>query len=219
MNNTLGKSSREHAQRLYDKNAELESKLRKAAQARVPSDPSVWQQMRENLETILVEDHDFSEQHDIEFALWQLHYKRIEDLRAHLTAAQASAAQNGKGAARPGPDRITKIRSQFKTFLSEATGFYHDLMVKIRAKYGLSIGYISEDPQNDISLSRGGEKSIDVKKGLLSCHRCFIYLGDLARFKVLYGEGSSNPRDFATAASYYKQAATLWPLGGNPHHQ
>lgn len=64
-------------------NTELESKLRKAAQARVPSDPNVWQQMRENLETILVEDHDFSEQHDIEFALWQLHYKRIEDLRSH----------------------------------------------------------------------------------------------------------------------------------------
>ncbi|GJU48467.1 protein SMG7 [Tanacetum coccineum] len=167
-----------------------------------------------DLETILVEHQDFFEQREIEFALWQLHYKRIEDLRAHLTAAQ-----NGKGAARPGPDRITKIRSQFKTFLSEATGFYHDLMVKIRAKYGLSIGYILEDPHNDVSLSRGGEKSIDVKKGLLSCHRYFIYLGDLARFKVLYGEGSSNPRDFATAASYYKQAATLWPLGGNPHHQ
>lgn len=219
MNNTLGKLSRERAQRLYDKNAELESKLRKAAQARVPLDPSVWQQMRENLETILVEDHDFSEQHDIEFALWQLHYKRIEDLRSHLTAAQASAARNGKGVARPGPDRITKIRSQFKTFLSEATGFYHDLMAKIRAKYGLSMGYISEDPQNDIALSRGRDKSIDVKKGLLSCHRCFIYLGDLARYKGLYGEGASNPRDFDTAASYYKQAATLWPSGGNPHHQ
>ncbi|GKC20932.1 SMG7-like protein isoform X1 [Tanacetum coccineum] len=89
MNNTLRKSSRERAQRPYDKNAELESKLRKAAQARVPSDPSVWQQMREILETILVEHQDFFEQREIEFALWQLHYKRIEDLRAHLTAAQA----------------------------------------------------------------------------------------------------------------------------------
>ncbi|GKA18353.1 protein SMG7 [Tanacetum coccineum] len=182
MNNTLRKSSRERGQRLYDKNAEVESKLRKAAQARVPSDPSVWQQMREILEMILVEHQDFFEQRDIEFALWQLHYKRIKDLRAHLTAAQASAAQNRKGTARPGPDRITKI----------------------------------QDPQNDVSLSRGGEKSIDMKKGLLSCHQCFIYLGDLARYKGLYGDGASNLRDFATAASYYKQAATLCPLGGNP---
>lgn len=219
MNNTLGNSSRERAQRLYNKNVELESKRRKAAQVKIPSDPNAWQQMRENYESILLEDHAFSEQHDIEYALWQLHYKRIEELRAHYSAAQASAAQNGKGPARPGPDRITKIRSQFKTFLSEATGFYHDLMVKIRAKYGLSLGYMSDDPQNDIALSRDGNKSIDVKKGLISCHRCFIYLGDLARYKGLYGEGDSKTRDFAAASSYYKQAATLWPSSGNPHHQ
>ncbi|KAJ9544017.1 hypothetical protein OSB04_023724 [Centaurea solstitialis] len=219
MNNTLGNSSRERAQRLYNKNVELESKRRKAAQVKIPSDPNAWQQMRENYESILLEDHAFSEQHDIEYALWQLHYKRIEELRAHYSAAQASAAQNGKGPVRPGPDRITKIRSQFKTFLSEATGFYHDLMVKIRAKYGLSMGYMSDDPQNDVALSRDGNKSVDVKKGLISCHRCFIYLGDLARYKGLYGEGDSKTRDFAAASSYYKQAATLWPSSGNPHHQ
>ncbi|XP_024974011.1 protein SMG7-like isoform X2 [Cynara cardunculus var. scolymus] len=219
MNNTLGNSSRERAQLLYNKNVELESKRRKAAQVKIPSDPNAWQQMRENYESILLEDHAFSEQHDIEYALWQLHYKRIEELRAHYSAAQASAAQNGKGPARPGPDRITKIRSQFKTFLSEATGFYHDLMVKIRAKYGLSLGYMSDDPQNDIALSSDGNKSVDMKKGLISCHRCFIYLGDLARYKGLYGEGDSKTRDFAAASSYYKQAATLWPSSGNPHHQ
>nr|GEY39218.1 hypothetical protein [Tanacetum cinerariifolium] len=108
MNNTPGKSSRERAQRLYAKNAKVESKLKKAAQARVPLDPSVWQ---------------------------------------------------------------------------------------------------------------GEDKSIDMKKGLLSRHCCFIYSGDLAHYKGLYGEGALNPCDFATAASYYKQTATLWPLGGNPHHQ
>lgn len=206
MNNTVSNSSRDRAQHLFNKNVELESKRRKAAQAKIPSDPNAWQQMRENYESILLEDHAFSEKHDIEYALWQLHYKRIEELRAHYSAAQA---QNGKGPARPGPARITKIRSQFKTFLSEATGFYHDLMVKIRAKYGLSLGYISHDPQNDF----------DMKKGLISCHRCFIYLGDLARYKGLYGEGDSKTRDFDAASSYYKQAATLWPSSGNPHHQ
>ncbi|KAK1427053.1 hypothetical protein QVD17_15735 [Tagetes erecta] len=215
MSNTFGNSSRERAQLLYKKNAELESKRRKAAQAKVPSDPNAWQQMRENYESILLEDHDFSEQHDIEYALWQLHYKRIEELRAHYNTAQACAQQNAKGPARSGPDRITKIRSQFKTFLSEATGFYHDLVVKLRAKYGLSLGYMSDDTQND----KCENKSIDVKKGLISCHRCFIYLGDLARYKGLYGEGDSKTRDFAAALSYYKQAATLWPSSGNPHHQ
>ncbi|KAL6959251.1 hypothetical protein U1Q18_041153 [Sarracenia purpurea var. burkii] len=178
--------------------------------------------MRENYEAILLEDYAFSEQHEIEYALWQLHYRRIEELRAHLSAALASAgsttSQNGKGSTRPGPDRITKIRSQFKTFLSEATGFYHDLMVKIRSKYGLVLDYFSIDQENQFS-SKDGNISAELKKGLISCHRCLIYLGDLARYKGLYGDGESKMRDFAAASSYYVQASSLWPSSGNPHHQ
>ncbi|KAF8036562.1 hypothetical protein BT93_C2320 [Corymbia citriodora subsp. variegata] len=212
----------ECARRLYEKNVELDNRRRKSAQARIPSDPNIWQQMRENYEKIILEDHSFSEKHNIEHALWQLHYKRIEELRAHYTAAQASAnsnaSPNGKGASSR-PDRITKIRLQFKTFLSEATGFYHDLILKIRSKYGLPLGYFSEDADNGLLYEKDGKKSADVKKVLISCHRCLIYLGDLARYKGLYGEPDSKAREFAAASSYYLQAASLWPSIGNPHHQ
>ncbi|KAI3472271.1 hypothetical protein Pfo_029759 [Paulownia fortunei] len=223
MENNKENSSRDLVQRLFNKNVELENKRRKAAQARIPSDPNTWQQMRENYEAIVLEDHAFSEQHDIEYALWQLHYRRIEELRAlfnaALTSAGSGASQNGKGPVRSGPDRLTKIRSQFKTFLSEATGFYHDLMLKIRAKYGLPLGYFSDEPNNQIPTSKDGNKSSEVKKGLTSCHRCLIYLGDLARYKGLYGEGDSKARDFVAASSFYMQACSLWPSSGNPHHQ
>ena len=178
--------------------------------------------MRDNYEAIVLEDHAFSEQHEVEYALWQLHYRRIDELRAHLSAALATTgsttAQNGKGSTRPGPDRITKIHSHFKTFLSEATGFYHELMVKIKAKYGLPLGYLSDDQENQI-LSQDGNIFAEVKKGLIACHRCLIYLGDLARYKGLYGEGESKARDFAAASSYYMQASSIWPSSGNPHHQ
>ncbi|KAK4481756.1 hypothetical protein RD792_012667 [Penstemon davidsonii] len=223
MDNSKEDSRQERVQRLFNKNLELENKRRKAAQARVPSDPNIWQQMRENYEAIVLEDHTFSEKHDIEYALWQLHYRRIEELRALFNASIASAGstapQNGKGPVRSGPDRLTKIRSQFKTFLSEATGFYHDFMLKIRAKYGLQLGYFSVDQDNQISSSKDGDKSSEVKKGLISCHRCLIYLGDLARYKGLYGEGDSKSRDFTAASSYYMQASSLWPSSGNSHHQ
>lgn len=208
-------SPRERAQRLYEKNLELENKRRRSAQARVPSDPNSWQQMRENYEAIILEDHGFSEQHNIEYSLWQLHYRRIEELRSHYSAVLASTGSN----APPGPkvparpDRINKIRLQFKTFLSEATGFYHDLILKIRAKYGLPLGYFSEDSDNRAVTET------DAKKGLVSCHRCLIYLGDLARYKGLYGDGDSKTREYAAASSYYLQAASLWPSSGNPHHQ
>ncbi|KAL8467627.1 hypothetical protein ACS0TY_031025 [Phlomoides rotata] len=223
MDNDKENSSRERVQRLFNKNAELEHKRRKAAQARIPSDPNTWQNMRENYEAIVLEDHDFSEKHDVEYALWQLHYRRIEELRslynASIASAGSSTSQNGKVPVRAGPDRLTKIRSQFKTFLSEATGFYHDLMLKIRAKYGLPLGHFLDDQDNHLPSSKDGNKSSEVKKGLLSCHRCLIYLGDLARYKSLYGEGDSKARDFAAASSYYLQASSLWPSSGNPHHQ
>ena len=198
----------------------MENKRRRSAQARVPSDPNAWQQMRENYEAIILEDHAFSEQHNIEYALWQLHYKRIEEFRAYFNAALSSASSNSsQGVKSPArPDRITKIRLQFKTFLSEATGFYHDLIMKIRAKYGLPLGYF-EDSENRIVMEKDGKKSADMKKGLASCHRCLIYLGDLARYKGMYGEGDSIKREFTAASSYYLQAASLWPSSGNPHHQ
>ncbi|KAJ4979962.1 hypothetical protein NE237_010742 [Protea cynaroides] len=221
MDNLSAPPSQELVQRLYNKNIELEKKRRKSLQARIPSDPNAWQQMRENYEAIILEDHAFTEQHDIEYALWQLHYRRIEELRAHLSAALASAGSAtsavGKSPARP--DRISKIRTQFKTFLSEATGFYHDLILKVRAKYGLPLGYFSDDPENQTNLAKDAKKSAEVKKGLLSCHRYLIYLGDLARYKGLYGEGDSKTRDYTAASSYYMQAASLWPSSGNPHHQ
>ncbi|XP_033509310.1 nonsense-mediated mRNA decay factor SMG7-like isoform X1 [Nicotiana tomentosiformis] len=223
MDSAVDHLSREQVQRLYNKNVELENKRRKAAQARVPSDPSAWQQMRENYEAIILEDNAFSEQHEIEYALWQLHYRRIEELRAHFNAAVNSSvstnSQNGKVPHRSGPDRVTKIRTQFKTFLSEATGFYHDLMLNIRAKYGLPLGLFSDDQENQIPSSKDGNKSVEVKKGLISCHSCLIYLGDLARYKGLYGVGDSKACDFAAASCYYLQASSLWPSSGNPHHQ
>jgi len=199
----------------------LEKKRQKAQQARIPSDPNAWYQIRENYEAIILEDHAFSEQHNIEFALWQLHYKRIEEFRAHFSAAQAAGRLSSANSGRvpPQPDRITKIRVQFKAFLSEATGFYHDLILKIRAKYGLPLGHFSDDSDNQAIMGTDTAKSSDIKKGLVSCHRCLIYLGDLARYKGLYGEGESRSREYSAASSYYLQAASLWPSNGNPHHQ
>jgi protein SMG7 len=90
--------------------------------------------------------------------------------------------------------------------------------MKIRAKYGLPLGYL-EDSDNRIVMEKDGKKYADMKIGLVSCHRCLIYLGDLARYKGMYGEGDSINREFTAASSYYLQAASLLPSSGNPHHQ
>ncbi|CAF2340684.1 unnamed protein product [Brassica napus] len=220
MDKNTASSPRERAKSIFDKTVELEIKRRKAAQARNPSDPNLWQQIRENYEAIVLEDHTFSEEHNIEFTLWQLHYKRIEDFRSHINALLASSnsnAQNSKGPSMA--DRVANIKLQFRTFLSEATGFYHERILKIRSKYGLPLGYFSENQDSQNLADKDGKKFAEVQKGLVSCHRCLIYLGDLARYKGLYGEGDSKNREHAAASSYYLQAASLLPGSGNPHHQ
>ncbi|KAJ6804009.1 protein SMG7-like [Iris pallida] len=220
MDDSLAPSSRELAERLYKKNIALESGLRKSAQSRVPSDPNTWFQIRENYEAVILEDHDFSEKREVELALWQLHYRKIEEFRAHINAAKSAgsvAPQGGKSPARP--DRIKKISSVFKSFLSESTGFYHDLILKIRAKFGLPLGFFSEVPESQTIMKKDENKSAEMKKGLMSCHRCLIYLGDLARYKASYGEDDTVNRDYAAASTYYMQAASLCPSSGNAHHQ
>lgn len=222
MEKTPNSTSKERAEQLLKKNIELEKKRQKSLQAKIPSDFNTWLQIRENYEAIILEDYAFSEKNNVEYSLWQLHYKRIEEFRALFNAAQASgrsSAAANSGRAPLQPDRITKIRVQFKAFLSEATGFYHDLILKIKAKYGLPLGHFNEDSDNEAVMGTDSAKSSDVKKALVSCHRCLIYLGDLARYKGSYGEGESRAREFSAASSYYLQAASLWPSNGNPHHQ
>lgn len=198
-------------------NNELEDQLRKSAQSKVPSDPNIWLQMRDNFEKIILIDHELSEQKEVEYLLWQLHYKRIEDFRRNISAASSVASQSGKSNANP--DRVKRIKSAFKSFLSEATGFYHDLMLKIKSNWGLPLSYFPEGLDNANNSVLDDKKTVQLKKGLISCHRCLIYLGDLARYKSLHGDGDSASREYAAASSYYKEAASIYPSSGNPHHQ
>ncbi|CAL5080407.1 unnamed protein product [Urochloa decumbens] len=214
---TAAPSSRDLVERLFNKNNELEDQLRKLVQSKLPSDPNIWLQMRDNFEKIILIDHEFSEQNEVEYLLWQLHYKRIEEFRRSISAASAAASQSGKS--NVNPDRVKRIKSAFKSFLSEATGFYHDLMLKIKSKCGLPLGYFPEGFENASNSVRDDKKTAQLKKGLISCHRCLIYLGDLARYKSLHGDGDSASREYAAASSYYKEAASIYPSSGNPHHQ
>lgn len=198
-------------------NNELEDQLRKSAQSKVPSDPNIWLQMRDNFEKIILIDHDLSEQRDVEYLLWQLHYKRIEDFRRNISAASSLASQSGKS--NTNPDRVKRIKSAFKSFLSEATGFYHDLMLKIKSNWGLPLNYFPDSLDNANNSVRDDMKTVQLKKGLISCHRCLIYLGDLARYKSSQGDGDSASREYAAASSYYMEAASIYPSSGNPHHQ
>ena len=96
----------------------------------------------------------------------------------------------------------------FRGFLAEASGFYHGLLRKMEADFGLSLDL----PAGDGALAGGGGRP-----ELLSCHRSLVFLGDLARYREQHREGGR--RDWAAAANYYHQAVRLLPDFGNPHNQ
>lgn len=179
----------------------------------------VRDQIRDIYEFILLRDHDFSDSHNIEDHLWRLHYKCIEDFRAvirRLTSAQNSPAKStSQKTSTPVPNpqtQLQKIQTSFKTFLGEASGFYHDLCTKLRAQHGLPPDY----PFLEAS-------SLDPKplhQCRISVQRCLVALGDFARYRELHSEVSkgSGSRDWRTAAQYYQQAASIWPENGQPHN-
>lgn len=213
----------------YHKALETEKQLLTFVQSKGPFDPNVRilrNNIRELYESVILEDHEFAESHEVEQLLWRLHYTRIEEFRARIRKIMSSGG-SGTGTAvvpsgnKPGVRRepVHKILAVFRSFLSEATGFYHDLILKIRAKHGLSQDDLSCDPLESADSKIDDKRTVELKRCQLSCHRCLIFLGDLARYKEYYADGDAANRDWSIAAGFYVKAASLWPSSGNPHNQ
>eukprot|EP01018_Ginkgo_biloba_P009676 Gb_30018 [translate_table: standard] len=212
------------AQQLFNQAVELEKQLRSVIQLKGPLDPNVWDlhsNIRENYETIIFEDHQFAEVHDVEQVLWRFHYKQIEEFRNRIrksmgaTAAAATSPMPGSKCLKE-KETVNKLLVTFKGFLSEATGFYHELILKLRTRHGLP-----QDPLSTEGIDFASDKkgAAELKRCQLSCHRCLIYLGDLARYKELHGDADTRNHDWSVAAGYYLKAIFLWPASGNPHNQ
>ena len=121
---------------------------------------NVWDlrcKIHDSYEAIILEDHDFAESHDVEQAFWRLHYKQIEEFRTRLRKSMAgtTATSSRPTIPMPGAKNITrsepvhKVLASFKSFLSEAKGFYHELILKLRVKHGI--------PQDFFSRGRNGD--------------------------------------------------------------
>lgn len=131
---------------------------------------------------------------EAEFCLWKLHYKHIDEFRKGIktTDDQIKTSNHVKA---------------FKLFLLKATEFYKNLISKVKGYYHR----LSEE-----SGEKEGE--INSQKSRFLCHRFYICLGDLERYKEQYLKTHEHP-NWSTAATYYLEAAKSWPDSGNPHNQ
>ncbi|KAK3273297.1 hypothetical protein CYMTET_18454 [Cymbomonas tetramitiformis] len=204
--------------RLHNTALELEKQLRHLLRQKSSFDPevrSIRNKLRDMYEQLLFIDYPFAQEKDVEQSLWKgIFYRRIEEFRKRIRKYSV-VAEGGASDADEQLQKSTQATAAFRSFLAEATGFYHGLIRKLEARYGHIDGDRQDGGATQKRLNHG---QLDISCNI-SCHRCLIYLGDLARYSELYTEGEARGKDWSNSAAYYQQASALFPQSGNPHNQ
>lgn len=162
----------------------------------------LYRTVRSSYENLILNDHAQLELQDIEYSLWKLYYKLIDEFRKRIKRSSAAHRND------------SRIEG-FKLFLSEGIQFYQNLIVKIRECNGLaeeSVFYRKE------GIFTFGEQK-KMQKCQFLCHRFLVCLGDLARYREQYEKPDVQSRNWSVAATHYLEATRIWPDGGNPQNQ
>ncbi|QHO14830.1 hypothetical protein S245_032132 [Arachis hypogaea] len=173
----------------------------------------LYRKVRSSYERILLNNHTQSELQDLEYSLWKLHYKHIDEFRKIQKKGSGNAAGKKSGTSQ---DAAAENHLQsFKSFLSEAIEFYQTLIVKLRKHYAV--------PEEALFYKKGWtstsvEPDVMLKCQYL-CHRCLVCMGDLSRYKQQCENPDSQNHNWSVAATHYLVATRIWPDSGNPQNQ
>nr|XP_017222739.1 PREDICTED: protein SMG7L isoform X1 [Daucus carota subsp. sativus]XP_017222740.1 PREDICTED: protein SMG7L isoform X2 [Daucus carota subsp. sativus]XP_017222741.1 PREDICTED: protein SMG7L isoform X1 [Daucus carota subsp. sativus] len=178
----------------------------------------LYHKARSGYEDMIINDREGMELQDVEYCLWKLHYKHIDEFRKRIRHSSGSAENKKIGTSQNVASLQNNIEDHvegFKTFLSDASLFYKDMIRKMRESCGLS---------EELLLSSKDYSSFSVVPANLlkcqyACHRFLVCLGDLARYKELCQKSENRNCKWSVAANYYFEAATVYPDSGNPHNQ
>lgn len=200
------------ASKLYIKTQEYEKQLRVLLKKKNIFDKSVANvrnNIRDAYSELLFLDFDYACSKDVEQNLWKIvFYKVIEEYRKQIRKLTSLIQKNERPSIQ---EDLNKMCESFRIFLTQASNFYHDLIMKFQSTYNLKLDGSIAYHLNDC------EKNVNIHKAYLSCHRCYIFLGDLARYhRDLYRCEDS---DWSCASIYYEKAISLVPDSGNPHNQ
>ncbi|MED6134224.1 hypothetical protein PIB30_035108 [Stylosanthes scabra] len=170
----------------------------------------LYHKVRSSYERIILNNHTLSELQDLEYSLWKLHYKHIDEFRKIQKKCSGNAASR-----KSGTSQDDNHLHSFKSFLSEAIEFYQTLIVKLRKHYAV--------PEEALFYKKGWtstsvEPDIMLKCQYL-CHRCLVCMGDLSRYKQQCESPDSQNHNWSVAATHYLVATRIWPDSGNPQNQ
>ncbi|XP_011043401.1 PREDICTED: protein SMG7L-like isoform X2 [Populus euphratica] len=178
----------------------------------------LYRKICSSYEKLILSDHRLEELQDTEYSLWKLHYRHIDEFRKRIKKFSADretitfVTPQSKMAAQRSSDNHV---DGFKSFLSEATEFYQNLIFKIKRYYGLP---------EDFSFHRSGGNSASpepnkMQKLQFLCHRFLVCLGDLARYREQCEKSDTQNHKWSVAVAHYLEATLIWPDSGNPQNQ
>eukprot|EP01130_Rhizamoeba_saxonica_P009235 TRINITY_DN3754_c0_g3_i1.p1 TRINITY_DN3754_c0_g3~~TRINITY_DN3754_c0_g3_i1.p1 ORF type:complete len:761 (-),score=107.47 TRINITY_DN3754_c0_g3_i1:1184-3466(-) len=163
-------------------------------------------QLREKYTDILFLDYKFAHANNVEFKLWNaVFYKTIKEYRDRVRKVRRRRkdpriSENKK-------EQLKRVCTSFRLFLVESSEFYENLVKRFSTSFGLNLDHSMPDDCDDMT-----------NKLYLSCHSCFIHLGDLYRYHYdLYGD--PNQGEWKKASIYYSKALILLPTNGTPYNQ
>lgn len=148
----------------------------------------------------------FAASKEVEQALWKpCFYRRIEDFRRRIRkyAAAAQADRNVR-------EHFARVSSEFQQFLTEAAGFYAHL----RDVFAL---WLQRNRLESGAAAAKTKDGSDAARCRQSLYRCYVFLGDLARYRELHSQKAK--KNFAAAEALYHRALAVLPENGNPHNQ
>nr|GMC83883.1 protein SMG7L [Ipomoea batatas] len=156
----------------------------------------LYHKARSSYENIILNDYEVLGLQEVEYSLWKLHYKHIDEFRKRIRQANAEKKKSEASESDTNSHLdVDKHMEGFKSFLSEATDFYQDLVKKLRKRKG----------------------SPKFPQCQYACHRFLVCLGDLARYTELCKKPDACK--WSASAVYYLEASLIWPDSGNPHNQ
>lgn len=177
----------------------------------------LYHKARAGYEDMIINDPEGMEVQDVEYCLWKLHYKHIDEFRKRIRQSSVSAENKKMGNSQDVASVQNNIDDHiegFKTFLSDASLFYKDMIRKMRESCGLSEELLLSSKEYNSS-----GVTTNLPKCKYACHRFLVCLGDLARYKELCQKSDNRNCKWSVAANYYFEAAAVYPDGGNPQNQ
>lgn len=124
----------------------------------------------------------------------------LQDFRKRLRKYAHLAASLERGKAFEAREHLHGICQAFARFLAEATDFYASLLRRFEA---MQHQYAKGAGAGAGSVDSSERRSRLVRLLVMSINRCFIFLGDLARYRELHGENSA--KDWSSAERFYHQ--------------